>query len=65
MAKLYTGDMHEREILENFVLSQKAGETHYLYSEITTYIGSGEVNRNNIEDKRKQMRIELHIWWID
>lgn len=38
MAKLYTGDMQEQEILENFILSQRAGETHYLCSEIATYI---------------------------
>ena len=38
IAKPYTGDMREQEILENFILSQGAGETHYLCSEIATYI---------------------------
>ena len=29
MAKLYTGDMREREILKSFILSQWTGKTHY------------------------------------
>ena len=60
MAKLPTGDMREREIHENFILSQRAGMTCYLCSE-TTYIGSEEVEGKNTEDERKQMRTKLHI----
>ena len=41
MAKLYTGDMRELEIL-NFILSGSAGKTHYWCSETATYISSGE-----------------------
>ena len=66
MAKLYTGDMREREMLKIFILSQRAGKTHYLFSEAATYIGSRiEMKGNNIEDERKQMRAELHIWSIN
>ena len=62
MAKLSTGDMREREIHENFILSQRAGMTCYLCSETTTYIGSGEeVEGKNTADERKQTRTELHI----
>ena len=42
MAKLYPRDMREREMFKNFILSQRAGKTHYLYSETATYINSGE-----------------------
>ena len=47
--------MREREILENFILSKRAGKTHYLRRETAAYIGSGgEVKGNNIEDKRNK-----------
>ena len=63
---MYTGDMGELETLGNFILSKSARETHYLCRETATYIGSGrEVKENNMEDKRKQVRAELHIWSID
>ena len=66
MAKLYTGDMGEREIVKNFIFSQRAGKTHYLYSETATCIGTREeVKGNNMKDQRKQIRTELHIWSID
>ena len=46
-----------REILLNFVLSQRAKKGHYLRNETTTYTGRGEEFKgNNMEDKRKQMR---------
>ena len=51
---------------KNFVLSQRARKAYYLYSEIATYISSRkEVKGNNIEDKRKQITLELRIWSID
>jgi len=41
-------------MLKNFILSTRAGETHYLCSEITTYIGSRqEIKGNNMKDERK------------
>ena len=53
-------------MFENFSLSKRAGETHYLCSETATYIGSGkDVKGNNMEYKRRQMRTELRIWPID
>ena len=56
----------EREMLKNFIPSQRAGETHYLCCETITYIGSGkEIKGNNMEDKRRQTRAEMHIWSID
>ena len=59
---MYTGDMGERETLENFILSEKTRKTHYLYGETATYIGSGkETKGSNMESKRKQVRTELHI----
>jgi len=62
MAELYTEDMGKGEILENCILSKRARSTYYLCSEIATYIGSGkEIEGNNMEDKRKQMRTDLHI----
>jgi len=63
MAKIYTGDTREQEMLKNFVLSQWARRTNYLYnSETATCIDSREwIKGNNIEDKRKRMRTELHI----
>lgn len=49
-------------MLKTFILSTRAGETHYLCSETATYIGSGqEIKGNNTESERKQMRTELHI----
>ena len=66
MAKLSNGEVCEREIHENFILSQRAGKTHCLCSESATYIGSGEEAKGkNVEDERKQMRTELHIQSID
>ena len=66
IGKLYTGDMRERETLQNFFLSQRAGEAHCLCSGTIAYIGSGkEIKGNNMEDKGKQMRTKLHIWSID
>ena len=60
MAKLYTGNLREREILQNIILSQSAEESHCLCSGSTTYIGSGkDVQGNNIEDKRNKTRTEL------
>lgn len=63
VAKLYTRDMREREIIKNFNLSKGTGEIYYLCCETETYVASGkEIKGNNRkEDKRKQMRIELHI----
>jgi len=62
IARPYTRDMCVREIPRNFVQSPRARKAYYLYSETTTYISSGEdVKGNNMEDKRKQMRIELYI----
>jgi len=53
-------------MLKNFILSQRARNAYYLYSETAAYIGSGEeVKENNMEDKRKQMRTEVSIQWID
>jgi len=38
----------------NFILSKMVGQTHYLCSEATPYIGSGEGNKaNNIEEKER------------
>jgi len=62
MAELYAGDSGESEMLQSFILSKRAGETHYLRSETATYInGRRRIKGNNIQDKRKQMRTELHI----
>ena len=45
-----------REILLNFVPSQRAKKGHYLRSETTTYTDRGEEFKgNNMEDKRKEM----------
>jgi len=50
-----------REALENYILSKRAGKAQYLCSGITIYIHSGkEIQGDRIEDKRKQMRTELH-----
>ena len=47
--KLYTRKMCVQEILENFIQSQKARKTYYLYSEMATYMSSGKrVKGNNI-----------------
>lgn len=49
-------------MLENFILSERAGEAHYLCSETAAYIGSGKkIKGYNIEDKRKHARTKLHI----
>lgn len=54
VAKLYTGDMREREIFKNFNLSKKAGEIHYLCSEKATCVGNGnEIKGNNMEEQEK------------
>jgi len=54
MAELYTGDLGEREMLENFILSKGVGEIRYSCSETATYIGIGkEIKGNRIEHKRK------------
>lgn len=42
MVKRYTGDMQERDVVKNFILSQSAGEIHYLCSETATYISVAE-----------------------
>jgi len=43
MTELYTGSFEtEREVLENFILSERARETHYLRGETATYIGGGK-----------------------
>lgn len=66
MAKIYTGGMREREMLKNFILSQRAEKTHYFCSETTTYISSRkEIKGNNMESKRSQVRTKFHIWSID
>jgi len=66
MARIYTGDMCVREMLRTSIVSQRAGKVHYLSGETATYIGNGEgVKENNMGDKKKQMRTELHIWSID
>jgi len=53
--KLYTGNMCARQMLKNFIQSQKARKAHYLFGEIATYISSGEeVIGNNMEDKRNK-----------
>ena len=42
-------------MLKNFILSQRAGKTRYLYSETATYIANGEeIKGSDMEDKRKQ-----------
>jgi len=57
--KLYTGQMCTREMLKNFIISQKA---HYLYSEIVTYMSSGKGLKETIwKTKEKRMRTELRI----
>ena len=62
MADLYARDMGKGEILENCILSRMARGTYYSCSETATYIGSGkEIKGNNMEDKRKQMRIDFYI----
>ena len=38
--KLYTGKMYVREILKNFILSQRARKAYYLYSGIATHVCS-------------------------
>jgi len=49
-------------MLKKFILSERAGETHYLCGETATYISSRkEIKGNNMEGKSKQMRTELHI----
>ena len=63
---MYAEDTREQEMLGNSVLSQRVGESNYLYSETATCIGSREqIKGNNIQDKRNRMRTELHIWLID
>lgn len=58
--ELYTRNLGEREMPENYILSEGAGGTDYLCSE--TYIHSGkEIRGSNMEGKGKQMRIELYI----
>ena len=64
MAELYTGDVGERETLEDFTPFKSFGETYYLSSETATCtsIGSGKgIKGNKMEDKRKKMGTELHI----
>ena len=45
-------------MLKDFIISQRARKAHYLYSEIATYISSGEEVKkgNNMEDERRQMK---------
>ena len=67
IVKPYTGNRNTREILKNFVQSQRARKAaYYLYSETATHIRSRkEGNGNKTEDQGKQMRTELRIQLTD
>jgi len=62
MAELYTGDLRAREMLKDFILSERSGVSHYLCSKPATYIGGGkEIGGSNMEvgERRTYMRIQI------
>ena len=62
IVNLYTGNINMREILENFMQSQRARKAYYLYGETATHIRSRKEDRgNNMEDQGKQMKTESCI----
>jgi len=51
--KPYTGNMYVREMLRNFVHSQRARKAYNLYSETATYICSRKGNKETIWKTRE------------
>jgi len=50
-----------REMLQNFIQSQRARKAYYLYSETATYIRSRKDNKEPIwKTGEKQVRTKLH-----
>jgi len=55
MAELYAGNMREREMRKNFMLSYMARKTHYLCSETALCIGSREeINWSSVEARENK-----------
>ena len=62
IVELYTGNLGEREVLENYILSKGTGETQYLCGRTRAHIRSAkEIQADNMENKGTRMRIELHM----
>jgi len=55
MGRAYTGDLGEREMLKNFILSKRAVEAYHLCSGTANYVGGGKkIEGNNMQDKRNK-----------
>jgi len=48
IVKPYTGNMYAREMIGNFIQSQRARKAYYLYSGTATYIRSRKEDKETI-----------------
>jgi len=61
IVELYTGNLGEREMLENYILSKGTGEAQYLCGRTRAHIRSAkEIQADNMENQGTRMRTELH-----
>lgn len=65
MPELYTGDLRAREVLKDFILSERAGVSHYLCSKPATYTGGGkETGGRNMEAGERRTHTRTQIAYL-